>query len=301
MRAASSLTGVWTAALSPFDELGVLDTGRLAAHCRALLAQGCRGVSLFGTTGEGTAFSAGERMAGLEAVVAAGIPGERIMPATGCCDVPTTVALTRHAAELGAPAALLLPPFYMKGVGEDGLFRHFAEIVEKLAGAGPALYLYNFPELAGLTLAPRLVRRLADAFPDAIVGLKDSSADWPLSSTFLDMLPDLDVFLGDERSLAAARRKQGAGTISGMANFIAPELARVCADPGDADAQARIDAAVKMMVAEPFIATAKAVVAELGGDPAWRRVRAPLEVAEAASGRRLVAALGRLGVLRPAG
>ena len=208
MPAASSLRGVWPAALTPFDDRMTVDVQRLVRHCRRLLDAGCRGISLFGTTGEGTALSAEERMAALEAVIAAGLPPDRLIPAVGCCDVPTTAALSAHAARQGAAGVLALPPFYPKDLRQEGLYRHFSSMIERLGATPgirvPRLCLYNFPFHTGVTLSPGLVRRLADAFPGVVVAIKDSSADWPLSSSYLDALPDLDVFVGDENSILRA-------------------------------------------------------------------------------------------------
>src|SRR5690242_10153718 len=149
MPAASPLRGVWPAALTPFDDQMAVDVRRLVRHCRSLLDVGCCGISLFGTTGEGTALSAEERMAALEAVIAAGLPPGRLIPAVGCCDVPTTVALSAHAARQGAAGVLALPPFYPKDLREEGLYRHFASVIERLGATSgirvPRLCLYNFP------------------------------------------------------------------------------------------------------------------------------------------------------------
>lgn len=285
MPAASSLRGVWCAALTPFDERLAVEVPRLVRHCRLLLAAGCRGVSLFGTTGEGTALSADERKAALDAVIAGGIAADRLMPATGCCDVPTTVALSAHAAGQGVAGVLALPPFYPKDSHEEGIYRHFASVVERL-GATPGLRvpricLYNFPFHTGITLSPSLVRRLADGFPGVIAAIKDSSADWALSSAYLDALPDLDVFVGDENSILRARGKSGAGAVSGMANLIAPTLVSLVEAP--LEATSRIDASVRKAVetvgSTPFIATIKAVLSAHSGDSAWGAVRPPLEVA----------------------
>lgn len=285
MPAAASLRGVWPAALTPFDERLAVDVPRLVRHCRVLLAAGCRGLSLFGTTGEGTALSADERKAALDAVIAGGIAVERLMPATGCCDVPTTVALSAHAAGQGVPGVLVLPPFYPKDSQEEGIYRHFASVIERLGAIPglrvPRLCLYNFPFHTGITLSPRLVRRLADGFPGVVAAIKDSSADWTLSSAYLDTLPDLDVFVGDENSILRARGKGGAGAVSGMANLIAPTLVSLVEAP--MEAAARIDASVRKAVetvgSTPFIATIKAVLAAHSEDSAWNAVRPPLELA----------------------
>ena len=301
MPAASSLRGVWPAALTPFDDRLAVDVTRLARHCRALLQAGCRGISLFGTTGEGTALSADERMAGLEAVIAAGIPPDRLIPAVGCCDVPTTAALSAHAARQGVAGVLALPPFYPKDLREEGIYRHFAAVIERL-GAMPGLRvppvcLYNFPFHTGVTLSPRLVRRLADAFPGVVTAIKDSSADWPLSSAYLDTLPDLDVFVGDENSILKARGKNGAGAISGMANVIAPTLVSLV--EGSLEDGAGVDRVVRTAVqavsSHPFIATMKAVIAAHSGNAGWLAVRPPLEQATTAVGASVLGAFSAAG------
>jgi 4-hydroxy-tetrahydrodipicolinate synthase len=301
MPAASSLRGVWAAALTPFEAGLAVDVPRLVRHCQALLGAGCRGISLFGTTGEGTALSAGERMSALDAVIAGGIPASRLMPATGCCDVPTTVLLTAHAAGHGVAAVLALPPFYPKESQEEGIYRHFASVIERLGAMPslrvPRLCVYNFPFHTGVTLSPRLVRRLADAFPGIVTAIKDSSADWSLSSAYLDALPDLDVFVGDENSILSAWGKNGAGAISGMANVIAPTLISLVEAPL-ADA-AGIDAIVRTSVQalgnHPFVATMKAAMAAHSADPGWLAVRPPLESATPALGASVLDAIKAAG------
>jgi 4-hydroxy-tetrahydrodipicolinate synthase len=301
MPAASSLRGVWPAALTPFDDRLAVDVPRLVRHCQALLRAGCRGISLFGTTGEGTALSTGERMAALEAVIAAGIPADRLLPAVGCCDVPTTVLLGAHAAGHGVAAVLALPPFYPKDARQDGIYRHFASVIEQLGALSgvraPRLCLYNFPFHTGVVLSPRLVRRLADAFSGMVTAIKDSSADWPLSSAYLEALPDLDVFVGDENSILKARGQNGAGAISGMANVMAPTLVSLVEGPL-ADA-AGIDAIVRKSVqaldSHPFVATMKAAIAAHSGDAGWLAVRPPLEPAAAALGASVLHALKAAG------
>jgi 4-hydroxy-tetrahydrodipicolinate synthase len=301
MPAASSLRGVWPAALTPFDERMAVDVPRLVSHCRALLQVGCRGISLFGTTGEGTALSADERKAALEAVIAEGLPADRLIPAVGCCDVPTTAALSAHAARQGAAGVLALPPFYPKDLREEGLYRHFSSVIERLGATPgirvPRLCLYNFPFHTGVTLSPGLVRRLADAFPGVVVAIKDSSADWPLSSSYLDALPDLDVFVGDENSILRALGKNGAGTISGMANIIPSTLIALVEGPRAkaSEIDTAVHKAVQAMDGHSFIPSIKAAIAAQSGDASWLRVRPPLEPVPAAVGADVLGALKASG------
>ena len=301
MQPQSSLRGVWPAVLTPFDEQLAIDDARLARHCGALLAAGCRGVSLFGTTGEGTALSADERQRSLEAAIATGVPAARIMPSTGCCDVPTSAVLAAHAVSLGVECVLVLPPFYLKDVGEAGIYAHIAATIERTAalarGRSPKICLYNFPFHTGLTLRPALVRRLADAFPGVLVAVKDSSGDWPLSSSYLCELPDLDIFVGDERTVLAAIRAGGAGTVSGMANAIAADLVQLCTgEARGADIlQNKISAAVAAVTAHSFVPAIKSALAELWRDTAWRAVRPPLEAAGPEDGASVLASLRAAG------
>jgi len=301
MPANPSLRGIWPAALTPFDARLGIDTAALVQHCRGLIDAGARGISLFGTTGEGTALSPDERRAALDATVAAGIAGDRLMPAVGCCDVPTTVALGAHAAQHGVAGLLVLPPFYLKGVSEEGIYRHFAAVIDGLGAKGgraPRLCLYNFPLHTGITLRPALVRRLADDFPGIVAAVKDSSADWPLSAAYLDLLPDLDIFVGDEKSLAAALGKGGAGGISGMANVIAPALVALCNASRDerTRAQAAVSTAVDAVIAHSFIPTVKAVLAVRHQRPDWLHVRPPLDQATPELGRSVIDRFKTAGV-----
>ena len=301
MPAASSLRGVWPASLTPFDERLAIDVPRLARHCQALLRAGCRGISLFGTTGEGTALSARERMAALEAVIGAGVPAHRLIPAVGYCDVPTTVELSAHSARHDVAAVLALPPFYPKDAPEEGIYRHFSAVIEHLgAMAGirlPRICLYNFPFHTGVTLSARLVRRLADAFPGVVAAIKDSSADWPLSSAYLEALPDLDVFVGDENSILKALGKNGAGAISGMANIMPATLVSLVEAP--AKAAIEIDNVVRKAVAaldtHAFLPTIKAALAAHSRDPAWLAVRPPLAPATAEAGESVLGTLKATG------
>jgi len=189
----------------------------------------------------------------------------------------------------------------MKDVGEAGLYAHFAASIERTGalsrGRAPKICLYNFPFHTGITLRPALVRRLADAFPGIVVAVKDSSGDWPLSSAYLRELPDLDIFVGDERSLLAALHAGGAGTISGMANAIAPDLVRLCAGEGhDRDTlQRTVTAASTAALAYSFVPTMKALLAEHWRDAEWRAVRPPLEPAGPDLGASVLAALRAAG------
>ena len=266
-------------AATPIDADRRIDLERLAAHCHALLADGADAIALFGTTGEATSFSAPERMATLEGLIAAGIPADRIMPGTGCPAVTEAIALSRHAFEQGCETVMTLPPYYYKAVSEDGVFDAMAWLVEELKPLRPRIILYHIPPVAQVGFPVPLVRRLADAFPGIIVGVKDSSGDFANTETLLTACPDLDIYPGSETFLLPALRKGGAGCITATGNLNARAIRAVIdeTDPGRADDRhAEIVGYRKTVEARPLIAAIKAVLADRYGAPSWRAVRPPL-------------------------
>ena len=215
------IRGVLAPVVTPFKADLSPDRERFIRHCQWLLSQNC-GLAPFGTTSEANSMSKDERISLLDAMVAAGIDPSRMMPGTGCCSITETVALTAHAVKHGCAGVLMLPPFYYKDVSEEGLYRYFSEVVQRVGDARLRIYLYHIPPVAMVGITPRLVERLLKAYPNAIAGMKDSSGDWNNTKTFLDAFAagssDFDVFVGSETFLLANMRNGGAGTISATAN-----------------------------------------------------------------------------------
>jgi len=207
------LSGVLAPVLTPFRADLAPDPARLVAHCRWLLAHGCAGLAPFGTTSEASSLSADEREALLDALLEGGIPPGRLVPGTGCCALPDTVRLTAHAVRRGCAGVLVLPPFYYKGVSDDGLFRAFAEVIERVGDDRLRVYLYHIPPVAQVGLGAALVERLLRAYPRAIAGMKDSSGDLANTRRMLDLFAarGFDVFVGSERFLLENMRGGGVG------------------------------------------------------------------------------------------
>nr|MBC8157988.1 dihydrodipicolinate synthase family protein [Alphaproteobacteria bacterium] len=220
------LGGVFAAVMTPLREDLTVDTDHLAAHCRTLLNEGCHGVSLFGTPGEGPAFTAEERMTALEAVIGDGVAAQSILPGTGCVALPDTIRLTRHAIGLGCTNILLMPPFFFKEPTDEGVFAHYKSVIEGVNNANLRIYIYNFPAVTGVWIRPHVVERLIAKFPGTIAGVKDSSGDWDYVDALL-AIPGLAVFSGWEALLPRLLAAGGAGNISGLANVIAPTLRHV--------------------------------------------------------------------------
>jgi 4-hydroxy-tetrahydrodipicolinate synthase len=270
-----TLSGVIAAIATPVTEAGSPDLSRALKFARHLLDNGCDGLNVLGTTGEATSFSREERMAVMSAYKTEGMPLDRLMVGTGAAAVSDAVALTRHAAELGFAGALLLPPFYYKGVPDDGLYAYIEEIVKATDAHPVPLYLYHFPAMSGLPWHVTLIRRLLDSFSTRIVGLKDSSGDMAYARSAAAISSDFAVFPSTEAALLDARRGDFAGCISATANCNADLCGRAWHD-GDADALEAAVAIRKLFDGKPLVSGVKALLAHIHGDPALARVKPPL-------------------------
>ena len=165
--------GVWSPALTPLDENLAPDAMRGAEHMKWLLQSGCHGIALFGTTSEATSFSVEERMDYLDAILAAGVPASQLMVGTGCCAITDSVRLSNHALKSGCEKVLMLPPFYYKGVSDDGVYASYAEVLERVGSASLQLYFYHFPKLSMVPISHAVIERVTKAYPHNVAGLKD--------------------------------------------------------------------------------------------------------------------------------
>ncbi|MFL5088603.1 MAG: dihydrodipicolinate synthase family protein [Xanthobacteraceae bacterium] len=270
-----SLSGVIAAIATAVGGDGEPDAARSVALARHLLDHGCDGLNVLGTTGEATSFSLGQRKALMSAYAQAGLPMERLMVGTGAAALADALALTRHAAELGFAGALVLPPFYYKGVPDDGLFDFIAAIVGGTAGRPIPIYLYHFPANSGVPWALALIRRLIDAFGQRIVGLKDSSGDMAYAREAAAIASDFAVFPSTEAALPEARGGPFAGCISATANLNADLCARAYRH-GDAGALAAAVTIRRLFDGKPLVSGVKALLAHIHGDPGWARTMPPL-------------------------
>jgi 4-hydroxy-tetrahydrodipicolinate synthase len=284
----TKLQGVIAAVATAVDDKGEPDCARATALARFLLDNGCDGLNVLGTTGEATSFSLDQRKRVMTAYRDNGLPLDRLMVGTGAASVADAVALTRHAAELGFGGALVLPPFYYKGIPDDGLVAYVETIVQATAAKSIPIYLYHFPSQSGLPWRVELVKRLLDAFGTRIVGLKDSSGDMAYAREATTVAPGFKVFPSTEAVLLDARAGVFAGCISATANLNADLCARAWRN-GDAQA---LDAAVtirKLFDGKQLVPGVKALLAHIHGDPAWARVQPPLSAFPAADRASVVA------------
>jgi 4-hydroxy-tetrahydrodipicolinate synthase len=299
----NSLRGVLAPVITPFTADLRPDAQRLARHCRWLLANDV-GLAVFGTNSEANSLSVPEKRALLDELVEAGLPAARMMPGTGCCALPDTVELTRRAVTLGCAGVLMLPPFYYKGVSDDGLFASYAEVIERVGDARLRIYLYHIPPVSQVPISLALIDRLLARYPGTIAGIKDSSGDWDNTRAMLERFQPrgFDVFAGSEVFLLATLRAGGAGCISATANVNPAAIARLAAGwqaSGADAAQAALDAVRATFQKFPMIPALKAAVAHWSGDDAYATVRPPLVKLSPAQRRDLVAALEPTGFSMP--
>ena len=290
--------GVLVPVLTPFTRSGDPDAGRFISFCRWLLDQGAGGLSIFGTTSEANSMSGAERMALLDRLVEAGVPAQKLMPGTGACSVTEAAALARHAVEHGCGGVLMLPPFYYKGVSDDGIFAFVSGVIDKVASPALRIYLYHIPPVAQVGFSLDLVGRLITAYPKTVVGLKDSSGDWSNTAALLERYPGFAVFPGSEVFLLDGLRKGAAGCITASGNVNVPGIRKVYENwqGPQADAlQAEITTLRKALQAYPMVPALKRIVAHFHNDPDWAAVRPPLVPLDPAQSAALIADLAKLG------
>jgi 4-hydroxy-tetrahydrodipicolinate synthase len=277
----STLSGVIAAIATATDGKGAPDCARSVALARFLIDHGCDGLNVLGTTGEATSYTVAQRQTVMNAYRAAGLPLDRMMVGTGAAATADAVALTRHAAELGFGGALVLPPFYYKGVPDDGLAAYVAAIVTATAERPIPIYLYHYPQLSGLPWPVGLIRRLLAAHGERIAGLKDSSGDMAYARSAAAIDPAFKVFPSTEAVLIEARGGAFAGCISATANLNSDLCARAF-HGGDATALEAAVAIRKLFDGKPLVAGVKALLAHIHDDPAWAEVMPPLAAFPAA-------------------
>ena len=297
------IAGVLAPVVTPFDADYAPDPKRFARHCKWLLGNGV-GLAVFGTNSEANSLAVPERIDLLEQLVAAGVDPARMMPGTGTCAMTDTVRLTAHATALGCAGVLMLPPFYYNGVSDEGLYRSYSEVIQRVGDARLRVYLYNIPPVAQVPISLALIERLLRDYPGVIAGVKDSSGDWANTKAMLERFAPqgFDVFAGSEVFLLATLRHGGRGCISATANVNPAAIDAVFRQwqGADADAmQAGLDRVRAIFQKHPMISALKAAVAHWSGDARWRTVRPPLVELGAAQSEALVAELEVAGFAMP--
>lgn len=274
------IKGVLSPVVTPFAEDSTVDLARFTTQCKWLQANQI-GLAFLGTNSEANSISPDQRIAMIDAVIDAGLDPSGMMPGTGSCDLPTTVRLTRHAVDRGCAGVLMLPPFYYKGVSDEGLYRYFSEVIQQVGDERLNIYLYHIPPVAQVSITLPLIERLLKSYPSVVAGVKDSSGDWNNTQAMLThFAPEgFDVFAGSETFLLRTLRGGGAGCISATANVNAPAihaLYKSWQEP-DADSQQQaLDKIRQIFQQYPMIPALKSAIAHWSTTSSWTRVRPPL-------------------------
>jgi 4-hydroxy-tetrahydrodipicolinate synthase len=272
------MKGILSPVVTPFHADLTVDHLRLAAQCKWLIGQDC-GLAVFGTNSEGNSLSVSEKQETLDELITAGLPPERMMPGTGHCSIPDTVTLSRHALGLGCGGVLMLPPFFYKGVSDEGLFRAISIIIDKIGDDRLRVYLYHIPPVAQVGFSLDLIERLIGAYPGIVAGIKDSSGDWDNTRAMLKRFPGWGIFCGNELNLAEAIELGGVGCISATCNVNAAAIANLLRNAGSGDAdmlQQGVNQTRLTIAKYPMIPALKALVARGAEDLEWERLRPPL-------------------------
>ena len=274
--------GVWPALLTPLRADLSIDIDSFAHHAKALLDAGCTGVTPFGTTGEGSSFAVAERIAAVDGLIAHGVPANRILVSTSCAALPDTVALTKHATEIGAHGCLMLPPFFLKNISDQGVIDTYRYVLSAVPTA--RMVLYHLPQVAYVNLTQKAVDVLTAQYPTTFIGIKDSSGDLEGSLAFAKKSRGMQVWVGNEPQLRIMAEQGSNGAVSGVANVM-PRLVQRLVSPFDADGYdkataaqdlARVQAFIKILNDFGMAATFKGIMAIKNNDAGWRRVRPPL-------------------------
>jgi len=276
----AALGGIVTAILTPIRPDLTIDIDRLIAHAQHLLAHGGSRVSTFGSTGEGVAFSPAQKRAALEAMLAAGIRPDQMLPAIMTSALDQAATEMADAAALGCKHVLVLPPYYYKSPSIEGLVSFYEGVYARAGRPDVSLVLYNIPQMSGVTITHELVRALQAGQGAPIAGIKDSTGNLQSGLDFVAAFPELAIFTGDDRVLPHLLRAGGAGMIGGLPNLYVADLVALYRDVDGADAE-RLSALASERIAQidatGGLLALKAGLAEQRNDPQWRRAMPPLD------------------------
>ena len=302
MIADEKFSGVLSPVLTPFKKDLKPDVKRFIQQCQWLLSQNVS-LAVFGTNSEANSLAVHEKISLLNSLVEAGINPDSMMPGTGCCSLTESIELTSHAINLGCKGALMLPPFYYKEVSDEGIFRSYSEIIQKIGSEKLKIYLYHIPQVSGVGLSINLIDRLVNEYPKVIAGIKDSSGDWENIKNILDrQWDDFRVFAGTESILLKTLQAGGAGCISATANINPKAIYNLyknwVSDQAE-ELQIKLNKIRNLMESYPMIPALKSVVAYYSKHKEWNIVRPPLVSLKKDSQEELLQKLSNFGFNMP--
>jgi 4-hydroxy-tetrahydrodipicolinate synthase len=265
-------TGIYAASLTPLHADQTCDYDVYADHCKNLLKQGCSGIVVFGTTGEGPSFTLAERQEGIQALVERGIDPKKIIVSVGCPSIQDTVTLTQVALSAKCAAVLMMPPYFFKDVSDAGTIAFYREVIQKVNSPDLKIFLYHIPQFSGVRISLDVIRTLQREFPATVIGMKESEGNFELIAAILKEFPQFQLLVGNETMIADAVSLGAAGGVSGIAN-ICPQL--ICSLYQSKERQPEIQAFMRILKNYPFISAAKSIMQQKKGT-AWNTLRPPL-------------------------
>ncbi|HNP08498.1 MAG TPA: dihydrodipicolinate synthase family protein [Cyclobacteriaceae bacterium] len=270
--------GVFAASVTPLKKDFSIDHEALFNHCNWLLDNGNNGICFMGTTGEANSFSLEERMKALDFLIEKGMAPHQLLVGTGCCSLLDTIALTKHAMSKKVGGVLMLPPFYYKGITDDGLTDYFKLVIEGVSDPNLKIYLYHFPKMTGVSFSVPFIKHLVSLYPDTVVGMKDSSGDWNNMESVCSEIPGFKLYAGTEKYFLDVIRAKGAGVISATTNLTGLLAAQVYTHRNEnkADAlQSKLTEARLAFEGPSFISSVKHILAKRQKNDAWLNIRPP--------------------------
>lgn len=284
--------GIYAAALTPMHSDLSCNSQELSRHCLELLQRGCKGVVLFGTTGEGPSFSLQERLSVTDELIEKGVPSRKIILGNGGSNIPETVALAKTCLKHGCLALLVAPPPFFKNVPEEGVIAFYREIIRKTDDPNLRIILYHIPQFTGVPISMKIIQTLREEFPETVIGIKESEGNLPFAKQTIAAFPDFKVFVGSEAQIIEAVHEGGAGSICGLANLY-PEL--ICSlfesgKKGSSENPKELTRFFAAMKGYPFIPAFKAIMEKTRGD-AWHVLRPPLAPLSAEQSERFTSSL----------
>jgi 4-hydroxy-tetrahydrodipicolinate synthase len=270
-------TGIYAASATPLMADLSCDYDMMAQHCKKLIEEGCNGVVLFGTTGEGPSFSLAERQKAVQALIERGLDPQKTIVSVGGSSIEETVALTKTALSLQCSTVLMMPPYFFKKVSDEGISAFYREVIQRVNDPNLKIPLYHIPQFSGVPITLELIENLREEFPDTVIGIKESEGNWNLTQAILKRFPGFKVFVGNEQHIAAAVSHGASGGISGVAN-IAPKLICALYENGKDEKKPNRDTEIEVLLAlikkHFFIPAVKSILENQA--PQWRSVRPPL-------------------------
>jgi 4-hydroxy-tetrahydrodipicolinate synthase len=289
------LQGCITALATPFTATGALDLDAYARLLDQQLVAGVSAVVVAGSTGEAAALEPEEYDALLRLAVERVGSSIPVLAGTGLPCTAKTIRLSQHVRELGAAAALVVTPAYVRPT-QEGLFQHFVAVADS---AGLPIVLYNVPSRTGCDLLPETTARL-NTHP-GIIGIKEAVSTPERLAALLPLRrPDFALLSGDDPSCAEAMARGADGVISVASNVVPATFSRLCAlaASGDTGSAASLDSRLaplyRFLSCEPNPIPVKAILAQMGLGVGLRLPLLPLSAAHTSESRDITALCQRL-------